>query len=79
MESKICTNCITEKNIKNFHKKSTERKDCTSRRSSKLYYENIDKISNQQKTYYEKKREKLLQKQNERCTHFKSYLESMLN
>ena len=50
MESKICTNCITEKNINNFHKKSRERKDYTSRRSSKRYYENIDKISNQQKT-----------------------------
>ena len=56
MESKICTKCITEKNIKNFFTKKTECKSCNSKRSLKRYFENIDKISNQQKIFYEKKK-----------------------
>ena len=37
----------------------------------KRYYQNKDKLSNQRKIYYEKNREKLLQKQNNRYTNFK--------
>ena len=38
----------------------------------KRYFENEDKISIQQKTYYEKNRQKiLLQKQNNRCIQFR--------
>ena len=67
MESKICTQCNIEKDINNFYKKYTECIDCNRARGLKRYYENKDKISNQQKIYYEKNREKiLLQKQNNR-------------
>ena len=64
MESKICTQCNIEKHINNFYKKYSECKDCNIKRGVKRYYDNKDKISMQQKIYYEKNREKLLQKQN---------------
>ena len=64
MESKICTQCNIEKHINNFYKKYSECKDCNIKRGVKRYYDNKDKISMQQKVYYEKNREKLLQKQN---------------
>ena len=67
MESKICTQCNIEKDINNFYKRYSECIDCNRARGLKRYYENKDKISNQQKIYYEKNREKiLLQKQNNR-------------
>ena len=67
MESKICTQCNIEKHINNFYKKYSECKDCNINRGVKRYYDNKDKISNQQKIYYEKNREKiLLQKENNR-------------
>ena len=67
METKICTMCNIEKDINNFYKKFSECIDCDRARGLKRYYENKDKISNQQKVYYEKNREKiLLQKQNNR-------------
>ena len=67
MESKICTQCNIEKDINNFYKKYSECIECNRARGLKRYYENKDKISNQQKIYYEKNREKiLLQKQNNR-------------
>ena len=45
-----------------------------SKRSVKHYYENKDKISNQQKICCEKNRDKLLQKQNDRYIHFKEII-----
>ena len=56
MESKICTQCNIEKHINNFYKKYSECKDCNIKRGVKRYYDNKDKISMQQKIYYEKKR-----------------------
>ena len=64
MESKICTQCNIEKYINNFYKKYSECKDCNIKRGVKRYYDNKNKISMQQKIYYEKNREKLLEKQN---------------
>ena len=65
MESKICTQCIIEKHINNFYKNYSECKDCNIKRGVKRYYEIKDKISMQQKIYYEKNRDKLLQKRND--------------
>ena len=63
----MCTICNIEKDINNFYKKYTECIDCNRAGGLKRYYENKEKISNQQKIYYEKNREKiLLQKQNNR-------------
>ena len=56
MESKICVVCNNEKSFDNFYNKYRECKQCNIRRSMKRYYENKDKISNQHKNYYEKKR-----------------------
>ena len=64
MENKICTVCKIEKHINNFYRKYSECKDCNIERVVKRYYNNKDKISIQQKIYYEKNREKLIQKQN---------------
>ena len=80
MDSKMCTICNIEKHINNFYKNYTECIDCNRARRLKRYYENKDKISNQQKIYYEKNREKiLLQKQNKRSIQFRdlviSYIE----
>ena len=63
-----------------FTKKYSECRHCNRARRLKRYYENKDKISNQQKVYYEKNREKiLLQKQSNRCIQFRdlviSYVE----
>ena len=76
MERKICTHCNIEKNIDDFYSKYTECKICNSKRSLKRYYENKDKISNQRKIYYEKNRDNLLQKQNDRCIIYKELLRS---
>ena len=80
MDTKMCTICNIEKHINNFYKKYTECIECNRARGLKRYYENKDKISNQQKIYYEKNREKiLLQKQNNRSIQFRdlviSYIE----
>ena len=64
MESKICTQCNIEKDINNFYNKYSECKDCNIKRCVKRYYDNKKKISMQQKIYYERNRDKLLQKQN---------------
>ena len=64
MENKICTVCKIEKHINNFYRKYSECKDCNIKIGVKRYHNNKDKISIQQKIYYEKNREKLLQKQN---------------
>ena len=47
-----------EKHINNFYKKYSECRDCNRTRGLKRYYENKDKISSQQKIYYEKKEKK---------------------
>ena len=65
MDSKVCVVCKIEKSIDNFYNKYRECKQCNIKRSTKRYYENKDKISNQQKIYYEKSRDNLLQKQND--------------
>ena len=80
MDAKTCTMCNIEKHIDNFYKRYTECKNRNPTTGLKGYYENKDKISNQQKLYYEKNREKiLLQKQNNRCIQFRdlviSYVE----
>ena len=79
MESKICTQCNIEKHISNFYKKYTECKDCNIKRGVKRYYDKKDKISMQQKVYYEKNREKiLLQKQNNRSIQFRDLVISYI-
>ena len=80
MDAKTCSMCKIEKHINNFYKKYSECRDCNRARGLKRYYENKEKISNQQKVYYEKNREKiLLQKQNNRSIQFRdlviSYVE----
>ena len=64
MDNKTCTVCKIEKQIMNFYKKFSECKACNIKRAVKRYYNNKDKISNQQKLFYEKNRDKLLEKQN---------------
>ena len=67
MDTKISCMCNIEKHINNFYTNYSEYRDCNRTRGLKRYYENKDKRSNQQKIYYERKREKiLLQKQNNR-------------
>ena len=80
MDTKTCTMCNIEKDITNFDKKYSECRDCNRTRGLKRYYENKDKLSNQQKIYYEKNGDRiLLQKQNNRSIHFRdlviSYIE----
>ena len=80
MDTKTCSMCNKEKHINNVHKRYSQCRDCNRTRGLKRYYENKDKISNQQKIYYEKNREKiLLQKQNNRSIQFRdlviSYVE----
>ena len=71
MNTKTCNTCNIEKLINNFYKNYSECKDCNRTRGLKRYYENKDKISNQQKIYYEKNRDRiLLQKQNNKCIQF---------
>ena len=60
MDRKICVVCNIEKSIDNFSNKFRECKPCNIKRSTKRYYENKDKISNQHKIYYEKNRDVLL-------------------
>ena len=80
MNSKVCVVCKIEKSFNNFYNKYRECKQCNIKRSTKRYYENKDKISNQHKTYYEKNRDKLLQKQNDyskkRSTDYKDLVKS---
>ena len=65
MESKTSTMCNIEKDIHNFYKKQTKCKYCNRERGLKRYFKSKDKISFQQKIYYEKNRDKnLIQKQN---------------
>ena len=67
MKRKTCTNCNIGKCFNTSYKKYSECRDCNRARGLKRYYEKKDKISNQQKIYYEKSKEKiLLQKKNTR-------------
>ena len=80
MDTKTCTMCNIEKNINNFDRKYSECKHCNRARGLERYYDNKDKISNQQKLYYRKITDRiLLQKQNKRCIQFRdlviSYIE----
>ena len=54
MDNKTCTVCKIEKQINSFYKKYSECKACNIKRGVKRYYNNKDKISKQQKIYYEK-------------------------
>ena len=78
MDSKICVVCNTEKSVDKFYNKYRECKP-SNIKSLKRYYESKDKISKYQKLYYEKNRDKLLQKQNDRYINYKglhrSYVE----
>ena len=77
MEGKTYTLCNMEKNINNFYKTYSDCKDCNRTRGLKRYYENKDKISNQQKLFYEKTEKKiLLQKQNNRWLQFEDLVKS---
>ena len=77
MDSKVCVICNTEKSIDNFYNKYRECKQYSLKRNLKRYNENNDKISNQQKLYYEKK-DKPLQKQNIRLIEDKELLRSYI-
>ena len=71
--------CNIEKDINNFYKRYSECTDCIRKRGLERYYEIKDKISNQQKIYCEKSREKiLLQKQNNRCIQFRDLVKSYI-
>ena len=80
MENRTCTVCNIEKHINNFYKKYSECKACNIKRGVNRYYNNKEEISNQQKIYYEKNRDKLLEKQNDyrnkRNTEFKKLVKS---
>ena len=77
MEGKTYTLCNMEKHINNFYKTYSDCKDCNRTRGLKRYYENKDKISNQQKLFYEKTEKKiLLQKQNNRWLQFEDLVKS---
>ena len=65
MDKKTCNVCNVEKHLKTFYKKNSECKYCITKRGVKCYYNNEEKKSIQQKLYYSKKRDKLLQKQND--------------
>ena len=80
MDTKKCTMCNIEKHINNFYRKFSECRDCNRTRGIKRYYGKKDKISNQQKVYYEKNRDRIiLQKHNKRSKQFRdsvvSYVE----
>ena len=80
MESKTCTMCSFEKHINCFFKRYSEGRGCNCSRGLKRYYGNEDKVSNQQKFYYDKIRVKnLSQKQNKRCIQLETYLDPFLS
>ena len=78
MDNRNFTVCNIEKHINNFYKKSLECKDCNIKRGVKGYYDNKDKISIQQKEYYEKKEINYKQNdyRNKRNTDFKDLVRS---
>ena len=80
MDSKVCVVCNIEKSNDNFYNKYRECKACNILGSTRRYYENKQKLSNQHKIYYEKNRDKLLQKPKDyskkRSTDFKELQKS---
>ena len=72
--------CNIEKHINNFCKKYSECEDCNIKRGVKRYFDNKDKLSIQQRKYYQKNRDNILQKQidyrNKRNTDYKELLRS---
>ena len=60
MDTKVCVVCNIEKSIDNFYNKYREVKQCNSKRSTRRYFENKEKISNQHKLFYGKNRDILL-------------------
>ena len=58
MDTKTFAMCIIGKHVNNCYKKFSECRNCNRARGLKRYYENKDKISNQQKFSYEKDGEK---------------------
>ena len=60
MDTKICSMYNIGKHINNFYRKYSECRDSNRARGPKRYYENKDKISNQQKIFCEKNREKII-------------------
>ena len=76
-DTKTCSMRIVEKHTNKFYKKFRECRDCNRARRLNGFYEKKDKISNQQKIYYEKNREKIfLQKQNNRCIQIRDFVRS---
>ena len=72
MDTETFSMCNIEKHINIFYKKYSERSDYHRTKALKRFYENKDKISIQQKSYYEKGRDRFLsQKHNSRCMQFK--------
>ena len=70
--------CQIQKQIKGFYNNYTECKECKCKRILKRYHDNEDKMSSQQKIYYEKERDKLLQNQNNRHINFKELFRSFV-
>ena len=58
MDTKTCSMCNIGKHINNFYKKHSECKACNCARRLERYYDNKDKLSNQQKKYIMKTIEK---------------------
>ena len=58
MDTKTCTMCNIEKHINIFYRRYSECKSCNRTIGLKRYHENKEKVSNQQKIYYEKKEKK---------------------
>ena len=56
MESKRCSMCDNEKDIKDFLRKYTDCDDCNCKGGLKRYYQNKDKISDQRRICYEGKK-----------------------
>ena len=54
MDTKTCSMCNKEKHINSFCKRNSEYKDFKIKRRVKGYYDSKDKISIQQKIYYER-------------------------
>ena len=75
MNTKTCTLCNIEKHINDFYKIYSKCRDCNRARGLKRYYENKDKVSNQQNIYYREKKI-LLQKKNNRCIQFRDLVMS---
>ena len=58
MDTKTRNVCNIEKHIINLYRTKSECRDCNPIKGLKRYYQNKAKISNQQKIYYSKNRDK---------------------